>query len=334
MVEADVVWLESPRKVTLRKEHLPSPEETQILCATIVSAISPGTEMAAWRGLPPLRPQVSYPRLQGYCNVSRVMEVGKAVTDIVPGDRVLSFSSHRSHMLMSRNDVLLKLDPKHNVDLIACAYLFHLGYNAVLRGEVRPGSRVMVIGMGALGLSTVALAHQAGAEVHAVTDQRRPAETAIEMGADKILSRSSAEDFGKETGNGSFDVVVLTTNSWDDWHLAMEAAAMFGTVACLGFPGRGESLPSFNPLDSSLFYMKQLRIEAVGMSPERNDSRGFLRFNELDNLNWLVRKISDGTLKADSLISGRFDGADIAKAYDHLERRTDSPVTYILDWNR
>jgi D-arabinose 1-dehydrogenase-like Zn-dependent alcohol dehydrogenase len=334
MVEADIVWLESPQNITLRKEQLAGPEETQILCATIVSAISPGTELAAWRGLPPLRPQVTYPRLQGYCNVSSVIEVGKAVSDIAPGDRVLSFCSHRSHMLMSSDDVLLKLDMDADADLVACTYLFHLGYNALLRSNVKPGSRVTVVGMGALGLTTVALAHLAGAEVHVVTDHGRPAELALELGADNVLSRASARDLAKVAGNGGADIVVLTTNGWNDWHLAMEAAAPFGTIACLGFPGRGEPMPSFNPLDSSLFYMKQLRIEAVGMSPERNDSRGFLRFNERDNLAWLAAKISEGTLKADLLISGRFDGVDIAKAYDHLERRVGSPVTYILDWNR
>lgn len=334
MVEAKIAWLESPRHLTMRIEELVGPEDGQILCATIVSAISPGTEMAAWLGLPPLRPQVTYPRLQGYCNVSRVLEVGNAVSDIAPGDRVLSFASHRSHMLLERDEILYKLDPEASADLIACTYLFHLGYNSILRSNVRPGNRVMIIGMGALGLTTVALANLAGAEVYAVTDQDHLAKLAIEMGAKEILRRPSARMFGKESGDNGADIVVITTNSWEDWQLAMGAATMFGTVACLGFPGRGEPLPSFNPLDSSLFYMKQLRLEAVGMSAERNDSRGFLRFNERDNLNWLAQKISDGTLKAASLISGRFEGSDLAKAYGNLEIRAGSPITYLLDWNQ
>lgn len=335
IVEAKVAWLESPRNLTLRTEELIGPGDGEILCATIVSAISPGTEIAAWSGLPPLRPQVTYPRLQGYCNVSRVLEVGKAVTDMAPGDRILSFASHRSHMLLRRDEVLFKLDPEANADLIACTYLFHLGYNSILRSNVRPGNRVLIIGMGALGLTTVAVANLAGAEVYAVTDQDHPAKLAIEMGAKEILRRPSASMFGKESGDsGGADIVVITTNSWEDWRLAMGAAAMFGTVACLGFPGRGEPLPSFNPLDSSFFYMKQLKLEAVGMSAERNDGRGFLRFNERDNLNWLARKISDGTLKAASLISGRFEGSDLAKAYVNLEIRAGSPITYLLDWNQ
>lgn len=334
MVTAKTAWLESPRNITIHSEELGKPGEAQMLCATIVSVISPGTEMAAWLGLPPLRPQVTYPRLQGYCNVSRVLEVGPGVSDIVPGDRVLSFTSHRSHMLLTSNDVLLRLDPDADADLIACTYLFHLGYNSILRSDVRPGNKVMVIGMGALGLTTVALANLAGADVFAVTDQDHPANLAVDMGAKAVFRRSAVESFTAEGGETVPDTVVLTTNSWKDWKLAMDSVAMFGTVACLGFPGRGEPLPSFNPLDSSLFYMKQLTLQAVGMSPEKNDSRGFLRFNERDNLKWLAQKISDGSLNAAPLISGRFDGTHIEMAYAHLEKRVGSPISYVLDWNQ
>ena len=61
---ARTVWLDQPGQLALREEPLASPGDGEILCETIVTAISPGTELAAWRGLPPLRPGVVYPRLQ------------------------------------------------------------------------------------------------------------------------------------------------------------------------------------------------------------------------------------------------------------------------------
>ena len=54
-----------------------------------MTAISPGTELAAYVGLPPLRDGPAYPRLQGYCNVGRVLTVGERVRHLVPGQRVL-----------------------------------------------------------------------------------------------------------------------------------------------------------------------------------------------------------------------------------------------------
>lgn len=325
---ARVVWLEQPGELVLREETLGAPGPGEVLCETIVTAISPGTELAAWRGLPPLRPGTSYPRLQGYCNVARVIECGTDVDGVKPGDRVLSFASHRSHHVLAEADVLYRLPADAAADGVASAYLFHLGYNAVLRGGVRAGSKVLVIGLGALGLTSVAMAAIAGAEVYAVSSQPAPGELARGYGARGVFARGD-----EALGTLGADVVIATTNSWADLDLALRAAGQNGTIACLGFPGRGEPAPETNPFDSQYFYMKQLSIEAVGSSPEHDDSRGFNRFNERANIAYLARMIGSGRLDPAPILSGRYPGKDIAQAYADLDARKDDAVTYLLDWN-
>jgi threonine dehydrogenase-like Zn-dependent dehydrogenase len=320
---ATVVWLSAPGQIELRSEPLGTLGSQQVECETLVTVISPGTELAAYRGLPALRPGTGYPRLQGYCNVARVVAVGEAVTGLAPGDRILSFTSHRDRFLIDQDDVLLVLPNGADAGKIAVSYLFHLGYNAVLRADVRAGSRVLVIGLGALGLTSVAMAALAGASVEAVSAHAAAAARAL--GASRTLTRD--DDVITPA-----DVVILTTNSWDDWQLALRSAAPHATIAVLGFPGRGEPLPTVNPLDSQHFYVKQLRVEAVGLSPERPDSRGFLRFNERDNLAFIASRISAGVLDPTPIISGSYSGRDIQRAYDDLVSRRESPVTYLLDW--
>lgn len=327
--EADVIWLEAPRAVVVRSEPVGELREAEILCETIVTAISPGTEIAAYRGLPPLRPGVGYPRLQGYCNVARV--IASKAPGLAPGDRVLSFMSHRSKFRLAASEVLLKLPEVADADAVACAYLYHLGYNAVLRSGVRAGSRVLVIGLGVLGLTSIAMARIAGADVFAITDQPQSAALASGLGA-RVFERSGRVALAAELGAGA-DVVISTVNGWADWQLALEAAAQNGVIACLGFPGRGEDAPDFNPLDSQYFYMKQLRIEAAGWSPETNDSRGFLRFNERDNIRWIASLIAAGRLDPRPLISGRYRGTEIARAYDDLAARKGAPLTFLLEWD-
>lgn len=328
-LSARIAWLEGPRQLRWRNEALPEqPPPGQLRCRTLVSAISPGTELAAYVGLPPLRDGTGYPRLQGYCNVARVEACGAGVEGFAVGDRVLSFASHRSAHLLSASDVLVRLDPDMDAGEIACTYLFHLGYEAVLRSQVRPGSRVLVIGMGALGLSSVALASRAGASVIALTDHVRPAALARDFGATDVLGRADCAQLERLLA----DVVIVTTNGWDDWTLALRAAAPRATLAVLGFPGRGQPQPAGNPLDSRWFYAKQLRIEAVGLAAELPDSRGLLRFNERSNLAWLTKQIAAGRLPARALISGRFPAAQLAEAYEALLARQASPITYLLDW--
>ncbi len=325
---ARVVWLEQPGELVLREETLGAPGPGEVLCETIVSAISPGTELAAWRGLPPLRPGIAYPRLQGYCNVARVMECGEGVEATAKGDRVLSFASHRSHHMLTEADILYRLPDAADADGVVAAYLFHLGYNAMLRGGVRAGSSVLVIGLGALGLTSVAMARLAGAEVFAVSSQDAPVKLAREFGAQAVYARGDAalEDLGA-------DVVITTTNGWADMDLALRAAGQNGTIACLGFPGRGEPVPENNPFDSQYFYMKQLSVEAVGWSPEHDDSRGFNRFNERANIAYLARMIETGRIDPAPILSGRYPGEDIAQAYADLDARKDDAVTYLLDWS-
>jgi threonine dehydrogenase-like Zn-dependent dehydrogenase len=317
----------------MRQETLGTVGPADLACETIVTAISPGTETAAYTGAPPLRDGVGYPRLLGYCNVARVTAVGADVRLAKVGDRILSFMSHRSAFVIAEKDVLLRLPESVSSDDAVCAYLFHLGYNAVLRSDVRAGSRVCVVGLGALGLTTVAFAALSGAEVWGVSDHRQPGEIAGRFGAREIVSRVVLNERLEAGRQPLADIVVVTTNAWADWQLALRIAAQRGTSAVLGFPGRGEPAPAFNPLDSRFFYAKQLRIEAVGASPEKQDSRGFARFNQKDNIAFIVDCIDKKRLKPRDLVSARFPGHDLVTAYETLLARRNSPVTYLLDWS-
>lgn len=332
--EATVVHLVEPYRLELRRSPLADLGPADVLCETLVTAISPGTELAAYTGLPPLRAGVFYPRLQGYSNVGRVLAVGSAVSGLRSGDRVLSFTSHRSHFVLLATDVLLRLPPQAKAEDVACAYLFHLGYNAVLRSGVRAGSRVLVLGLGALGLTSVAMASLAGATVFGLSDQPHPQRIAKALGATGVYGRAELGALRDALTDGLADVVITTTNGWDDWAIALQMAAPLGTIASLGFPGRGQAPGSFNPLDSQYFYAKQLRIESVGLSPERSDNRGFARFNERDNLKYLADQIVCGRLNPAMLVSGRYPGAQIEQAYKDLLARKNSPVTYVLQWHQ
>ena len=326
---ARIAWLDGPGELVWREEALEVPGYGEVLCETVVSAISPGTELAAWRAAPPLRPGNPYPRVQGYCNVAKVLSVGEGFESLAPGDHVLTLQSHRSHFTLKASDTFCRVPEGAALDRVAAAYLFHLGYNASLRSDVRPGHRVAVIGLGALGLTSVAMAKQAGAEVHAISDHDAPSAIAKGYGAAARHTRAEAEGLAGETGP---DVIILTTNSWEDMALAQRIARKNAMIACLGFPGREQPPGDYNPLAAEHFYNKQLRIEAVGASPLENDARGFNRFNVRDNLAFLVGRIADGTLDAAPLLSGRYRASDLAQAYEDLATRKDNAITYLLDW--
>ena len=334
MIESKIVVLKAPRELVFNNEVIDDKSicENGIICETLYTAISPGTELAAFNGLPPLRPTTKYPRLLGYCNVSRVLKVGKLVSLYEVGDRVLTFASHRSHFLTSEKSILAKIPEDVNTTHASCAYLFHIGYDSMLRTNVRYGSPIVIFGLGVLGLGAVAMGKNSGATVYAVSNHYAAHKIALKFGAHAVYDRNTTDELIKSLGNRLADTVISTTNSWSDWRTCMSLVGERGSIGVIGFPGRGEDIPKLNPLESEFFYDKQISISSLGLAPESNDKRKHLKFNEKDNLKFILSEMKNGNINPSFLISGEYDWDKIDDAYMSLNSRDGSPLTYVLKW--
>jgi threonine dehydrogenase-like Zn-dependent dehydrogenase len=336
-LQSRIVELTAPQKLRFKQETLDlgRMDAHAVAARTLYSAISPGTEISAYRGDPPLRPGNIYPRVVGYCNAAEVVAVGAAVTRWREGDFVLSFESHRSAFLCNEDQIITRIPAEADLQEASLTYLFHLGYNALQRGVFRPGHNVAVIGLGTLGLAACALIDQFGGQGYALSNQQGSLERAVDMGArlairkddDRLFERLTAETEG--TG---IDLVITTSNSWQDWRLALELTRKDGVIAVIGFPGRGQSDPEFNPLDSQYLYDKQLRIVGCGYTPDLMAAPHDLRFTRPRNIRYLLDMIVRGKLPAAGLISGVHKWQDIEAVYQKLLNRKSAVFTYVLDW--
>jgi len=317
---ADYYQLTAPGQLRLVQERhaIDQLGPTSILARTLRSVISTGTELAAWRGDPPLRPGAIYPRLVGYCNVAEVVALGEGLTHLRAGDRILTHQSHRSAFVCEGRDVLATVPSGVDSTAAAATYLFHLGYAAMLRADVVSGKRVCVIGAGVVGRAAALCSAALGNDTTLVTAQ------AIE-GGDAGRLRAVGRD---EVSAAVFDLVLNTTNLWPDHRLSMELARRGGTISVLGFPGRSAPIPDFNPFESRLFYDKQLTIMAAGHLAI-DDHRHTL----LSTCGYLLSLIESGLLDATSLIGGTMPWRDLSRAYQTLDTRQPGVVTYALDWS-
>ena len=104
------VWFENVRSISVREEPLPSPGPGEALVETIVTAISPGTEMVIYRGEAPeamsadttitsLQGSFAYPLKYGYAAVGKVTHVGSGVEKDWIGRHVFAFHPHESHFV-------------------------------------------------------------------------------------------------------------------------------------------------------------------------------------------------------------------------------------------
>ena len=329
MIKVYTAYLDAPKNLVFKESQLNFDgfNNNSFLGRTIISAISPGTELSAWEGLPHLREGVTYPRLVGYCNIAEVIDIGNNCKKVSKGDLVLTHSSHRSHFVQSEDDFFVVLPKNVNPKKFVTAYLFHLGYSTVLSANESLGANVSIIGMGTLGIATVEMSKLAGWNITAISSQENLENIREKFPKVIFKSRTEELDFNQSK------VVIVTTNSWSDWDLALKLAGNRGKIIVLGFPGRGyENIP-FNPLRSNDFYVKQLRIIASGISPKEMDDRGFCFFNERDNIERIINWINNDTIDISIIKTITEPANELENLYKLLASSKRNVNTCLLDWN-
>ena len=304
----------------------------QVLVKTEITALSTGTDLANYDGRSEELPNApSYPRAVGYSNVGVVVAAGAEVTRFVVGDRLFSTKPHQSAYIAEETDLLVKVDPRVSSEQACLAYLAHLGAAALRKVSYKPGESVLIVGLGVIGLCTIALASSLGADVEAVGNSALRLDLAQAMEARRVWSTESnhAQVF---SGRGA-DVIVLTANTWSAYRASLEAAAQGGRIALLGFPGRAQEAPDFNPLDAKWVYGKQLTIAGAGFTPRTECGPQEVRFNLRRSLEDILARLADGRMDFSLLISHRIPSDRMRDAYEMALGHDKSLTAAIFNWN-
>jgi NADPH:quinone reductase-like Zn-dependent oxidoreductase len=114
---------------------------------TLVSAVSPGTELALYQGQ---HRRTTFPVTPGYSAVFAVEAVGNGVADVRPGQHLFSTGGHRSHQRAARADVLPVPEGLASADA-ALARLMAISMTTLVTAAARPPAKVLVTGLGIVG---------------------------------------------------------------------------------------------------------------------------------------------------------------------------------------
>ncbi len=161
------VYFREPFQVTVQDEPFSPPSGNEVLARTLMSAVSPGTELLIYRGewphdlpvdstIPALAGEFRYPLKYGYAAVARIVEIGADVPSSWLGRMVFAFSPHQSHFIATPDQMVPLPDFLAAQD---AAFLPNLETAVSLVMDGRPiiGERVAVLGQGVVGLLTTAL---------------------------------------------------------------------------------------------------------------------------------------------------------------------------------
>lgn len=315
-----------PRDLRFIEEPEPEVLDNQIYVETEVTALSTGTDLGNYEGRSTEVPGApDYPRAVGYSNVGIIRRCGTAVTQWLPGDRVFSMRPHQSAYAANADDLLVKVPDGVDSAAASLVYLTQLGVASLRQVGYEAGERVTVIGLGVIGLCTVAVANAMGARVTAVANSPSRRDLAGQLGAIDVHLTGQIK-------SPEADIVVLTANPWPAFREAMEISRYGGRITVLGFPGRAQGVPPFNPLDAQWLYGKQLTITGAGFSPRSTAPAHEIRFNVVRNLELILDYMRLGRLPLERVITHRFAWRDMRDAYELALTHSKEMAAAVFNW--
>ncbi|RQS26598.1 oxidoreductase [Burkholderia sp. Bp8992] len=165
------------RGVRLHRENLQPLRDTEALVRVTHSLVSPGTER---HYIAQLREQGGQLPL-GYCVIGEVVAAGAAVHDARPGERVVAMgwqiATHSDYVVVPRN-LLCRADNALPARHAILAAIGATAVHAADRAALGRGDRVLVVGVGLVGILMAIVASAAGATVAAADRDRAALERA------------------------------------------------------------------------------------------------------------------------------------------------------------
>ncbi len=282
-----------------------------------------------------VRSKLDEPIALGYCNVGEVIAVGDGVDDFAVGDRVASNGSHAEIVCVPKN-LCAKIPSGVDDEAAAFTVVGAIALQGIRLLQPTLGERVVVTGLGLLGLLTAQLLRAHGCQVLGIDLDPRKLALAREFGVTTVDVAggqdpiAEAERFSEGQG---VDGVLITasTKSNEPISQAAKMCRKRGRVVLVGVIGL--------ELSRSDFYQKEISFQvSCSYGPGRYDPAyeeaghdypfGLVRWTEQRNFQAFLESLREGRVDVTSLISHRFDIEEAAKAYALLE--TKEPYDGIL----
>lgn len=315
-------------------EHL-APHEA--LVQTTWSAVSTGTEGAIYAGTHigftiPTAVYPSYPHVPGYAAAGKVLAVGEAVQDFVPGDDVCLPGRHSSHNVWdTRAPTFVHLPSNLPPYLGAMSYLATISLNGIRIAPIALGDAVVVLGAGLIGQFAAQFARRAGGRPVVVADLiNSRLEVARACGLQETVNPTKHDlvTFGQSKNHGrAFDVVIEATGAPKAVEQAFTLPAPFGTVVLLGSPRGRVNIDPYSNIHAP-------GVKVIGAHMRTTPSAATIhsRWTPHSNLEYVLDLLAANELVVEPLISHRLPAVGAADLYEPLVQQPEDYLGVVLDW--
>lgn len=263
----------------------------------------------------------------GYCNVGRVVAVGKGVTEFVVGDRVASNGNHAEYVCVPTN-LVARIPDNVSDEEAAFTVIGSIGLEGIRLFKPELGETVVVTGLGLIGLVVSQLLMANGCRVIGVDFDQEKVDMASSMGVYAINPSTGVNPvkYVAEFTNGvGADGVIITASAKTDevMHQACEMSRKRGRIILVGVVGLN--------LRRDDFYKKELTFQVScsygpGRYDEEYENKGhdyplpYVRWTEKRNFETILQTISSGRLDVKSLITEEVELKDYLDIYGDMRK--------------
>jgi threonine dehydrogenase-like Zn-dependent dehydrogenase len=310
------------------------PEPHSVVARAICSLVSPGTELAIYTGTHmgyslPNPPFPLMPHRPGYAMVGEVAALGSAVQRLEVGQRVLMEAGHGTMAVAdTRTHAAIPVPATVPSTRAPLARLAGIAFTALRVAPPQLGDRVVVLGLGLVGLLTGQLFRLAGARpvvgMDRLPERLKLAEACGIAPADASHEEPAAA-VQRVLGPAGADIVIEATGSPTLVPVGLEAARRGGTVVLLGSTRGAVTLDAY-----SLLHRKAVRL--IGGHETALPFQGDHPWPRLRNLALALDVMAAGELRTDGMITDELTMEQGLVAHDLLRDRPEAHLGVVIHW--
>lgn len=191
----------------------------------------------------------------GYCNTCRSCQSGDQNLCATAQSTIVGRHGGFAEKVRATADSVLKIPDGIGLDVAGPLFCGGITvFNPLVQFNVKPTSKVAVIGIGGLGHMALQFLNAWGCEVTAFTSSEAKREEALGLGAHHTLNSRDAAEI--EAAAGRFDLIISTVNVKLDWNLYLGTLAPKGRLHYVG--------ATLEPLDLNVFNLIMQQREVSG----------------------------------------------------------------------
>lgn len=261
----------------------------------------------------------------GYCNVGKVIGIGKGVQEFSIGDRVSSNGPHAEIVCVPRN-LVIKIPDNVTDDEATFTVIGSIGLQGIRLVNPTFGETIVVVGLGLIGLITVQLLKANGCHVIGFDFDTKKVNIAKSFGIDAINPSDGIDQVAyvlNGTDSIGADAVIITASNKSNDIISQSAkmSRKRGRIILVGVIGLDISRADF--------YEKELTFQvSCSYGPGRYDDNyeqkgedyplPFVRWTEKRNFEAILNAISNKTIELEPLITEKIALTEYQKIYGNM----------------